>query len=213
MTEKEKFDGAVKTYTVEGFIPDVGKAIQCSTSHYLGQNFSKMFYIKFSDKNENNQYVHQNSWGFTTRSIGVMLMTHSDDRGLVIPPFMADIHVVIIPIYNEKNKPDVLKYINYIKSCIEVIRKNKIKIKLDDRENYSVGWKINHWEQAGIPIRLEIGPRDVKNNTYVMVRRDTNKKELCELRMDTLPISIESQLSSIGTLLYVYANEKLKKIV
>lgn len=169
-----------------------------------------MFNIKYLDNNKKHQYVHQNSWGFTTRSIGVMLMTHSDDKGLVIPPFMADIQVVIIPIYNKKNKQDVMNYIDIMYS--EFIKSGN-KVKLDDREDYTLGWKHNQWEQAGIPIRLEIGPRDVKNNTYVLIRRDWNIKEIVKLDMEYLIISISSTLDSIGTLMYCDANEKLKDSV
>jgi len=171
-SEKEKFAGALYTLSVETLLPN-GKAIQGATSHSLGQNFSKAFNITFLDKDEKSKNVWQNSWGLSTRSIGIMIMMHSDDKGLILPPNVAFSQVVIVPIIFKKDKENVLKKAKELKSKLKSF--NPI---LDDRIGYSPGWKFNEWELKGIPIRIEIGPRDVKKNQVVVVRRDTLKKEV-----------------------------------
>ncbi|MBN2101348.1 MAG: proline--tRNA ligase [Candidatus Aenigmarchaeota archaeon] len=198
-TEKEKFAGAAYTTSVETFLP-IGKAIQGATSHFLGQNFSKAFDIKFLDENGKNQYGWQNSWGFTTRSIGVMIITHSDDKGLVLPPRIAPVQVVIVPIIFEKSKKEVLEKAKEIEKSLDNFR-----VKTDAREEYSSGWKYNHWELKGVPIRLEIGPKDIEKNQAVLVRRDTGEKLF--VKFDDLEKTIENLLEEIQKSLF----EKAKK--
>ncbi|KAM5163292.1 bifunctional glutamate/proline--tRNA ligase isoform 2-T2 [Mantella aurantiaca] len=179
-TEKEKFAGGDYTTTVEAFISASGRAIQGATSHHLGQNFSKMFEIVFEDPKipGEKQYAFQNSWGLTTRTIGVMTMVHGDNMGLVLPPRVACVQVIVIPcgITNtlaEADKEALLQKCNqYLKRLLNV----DIRARTDLRDNYSPGWKFNHWELKGVPIRLEVGPRDMKSNQFVAVRRDTGEK-------------------------------------
>ena len=175
-SEKEKFAGADYTLSVETIFPN-GKAIQGSTSHHLGQNFSKPFDIKFLDENEEMQYVWQNSWGFTTRSIGISLAMHGDDKGLIIPPKIAPTQAVIVPILFENTKDKVLAKCEDIKKEL-----SNFRVELDDREEYKPGWKFNQWEMKGIPIRIEIGPKDIEKEHVVMVRRDNGKKEFVKFK-------------------------------
>lgn len=169
-SDKEKFAGAVYTNSVESMFPD-GKAIQGGTTHMLGQNFSKSFDIKFMDENEKWQYAWQNSWGFSTRSIGIMLAIHGDDKGLVLPPKVAPIQIVIIPIIFDKTKQTTLKKTTELRKTLSLFR-----VEIDDRENYSAGWKYNQWEMKGVSIRIEIGPKDIEKKQVVVVRRDTGEK-------------------------------------
>ncbi|XP_056424337.1 bifunctional glutamate/proline--tRNA ligase isoform X2 [Hyla sarda] len=179
-TEKEKFAGGDYTTTVEAFISASGRAIQGATSHHLGQNFSKMFEITFEDpkKPGEKQYAFQNSWGLTTRTIGVMTMVHGDNMGLVLPPRVACVQIIIIPCgitntLSEDDREALLQKCNqYFKRLLNV----NIRARTDLRDNYSPGWKFNHWELKGVPIRLEVGPRDMKNKQFVAVRRDTGDK-------------------------------------
>uniref|UniRef100_A0A8C6XSV9 Bifunctional glutamate/proline--tRNA ligase n=1 Tax=Naja naja TaxID=35670 RepID=A0A8C6XSV9_NAJNA len=179
-TEKEKFAGGDYTTTVEAFISASGRAIQGATSHHLGQNFSKMFEIVFEDPRipGEKQFAYQNSWGLTTRTIGVMTMIHGDNMGLMLPPRVACFQVVIIPcgitnsLLEEEKEALLTKCNEYCKR----LRKANIRVRTDLRENYSPGWKFNHWELKGVPVRLEVGPRDMKNHQFVAVRRDTGEK-------------------------------------
>jgi len=173
-TEKEKFAGAKATYTIEAFMPD-GKAIQLGTSHDLGQSFAKAFDIEYLGRDEKKHYPWQNSWGFSTRMIGACVMLHSDDKGLVLPPRVAPIAVVIVPIYYEKNKEKILQM------CKDIKRSLKVEVKLDDREGYTPGWKFNEWELKGIPLRLELGPKDMEQDQVVLVRRDTGEKQTVKI--------------------------------
>ncbi len=171
-SESEKFAGAEFTLSCEAFLPN-GKAIQGSTSHYLGQNFAKAFNIEFLDQNQQKQLVHQNSWGITTRSIGVAILMHSDDKGLVLPPKVAAVQVVIVPILFDATKEAVLK------KAQEMYRELKsagVRVHFDSREQYSSGWKFNEWEMKGTPLRLEIGPKDLEKGNVMLVRRDTREK-------------------------------------
>ncbi len=170
-SEKEKFAGADITYSIETFLPN-GKAIQCATSHNLGQNFSKAFDITFLDKDGKTKHIWQNSWGFTTRSIGIMIMFHGDDKGLVLPPRIAETKAVIVPILFDDTKEKVIKEAKKIKENLK-----ELNVHLDLREEYSAGWKFNEWELKGIPIRIEIGPKDLAKKQVLVVRRDTGKKQ------------------------------------
>ncbi len=170
-SEMEKFAGALYTTTIEAMMPD-GKALQGGTSHNLGQNFAKAFNIKFLDKDGQNKYVWQTSWGITTRLIGAMVMTHSDDKGLVIPPKVAPVHAVIVPIEFKENK----KILAEAKSIQQKLEIRGYSVMVDDREEHTPGWKFNEWELKGVPLRIEIGPKDLKRKEVILVRRDTSQK-------------------------------------
>ncbi|KAK3537817.1 hypothetical protein QTP70_019236 [Hemibagrus guttatus] len=179
-TEKEKFAGGDYTTTVEAFISASGRAIQGATSHHLGQNFSKMFEIMFEDpkKPGEKQLAYQNSWGITTRTIGVLTMVHGDNTGMVLPPRVACLQVVIIPCGITVSLPEAEKEL-LLAQCskyLSRLQKAEIRVKSDLRDNYSPGWKFNHWELKGVPIRLEVGPKDLKQKQCVAVRRDTGEK-------------------------------------
>jgi len=191
-TEKEKFAGADYTLTLEAFTPS-GKSAQAATSHSLGQNFSKPFEIKFKDKQGKEQFVWQNSWGLSTRSIGIMIMMHSDDKGLVMPPRIADIQTVIIPIFNnEKEKKPVLTEARKIKEHLREVR-----VEIDDRE-YTPGFKFNDWEMKGIPLRIELGPRDIKKKQIVLVRRDNGEKQVIKIKeISKIPKILEDIQNSL----------------
>lgn len=203
-TEKEKFAGGDYTTTVEAFISASGRAIQGATSHHLGQNFSKMFEIVFEDPKTpgEKQYAFQNSWGLTTRTIGVMTMVHGDNMGLVLPPRVACVQIIVIPcgITNtlaEADRDALLQKCNqYLKRLLDV----DIRARTDLRDNYSPGWKFNHWELKGVPIRLEVGPRDMKSNQFVAVRRDTGEK--LTIAEDQAETKLKDILEEIHTNLY-----------
>lgn len=175
-TAKEKFAGAHTTKTVETFIVESTKAIQAATSHHLGQNFSKkeLFNISYTDVNEKTQYVYQNSWGFTTRSIGIMIMMHSDDKGLVLPPKIAPTQIMIVPIYKKNKEQLVDDYAQNIKNTLEA--RCGYRVAFDNRKGYRPGFKYNECETNGIPLRIDVGPRDVNNQTFDITRRDTFEK-------------------------------------
>ncbi|CAL6396251.1 unnamed protein product [Bathycoccus prasinos] len=182
-SEKEKFAGGLYTTTVEAFVPYTGRGIQGATSHCLGQNFAKMFDITFENDKGGRSMVWQNSWGMTTRMLGVCYMVHGDDVGLRLPPRIAPIQVVIVTIPNSKLSEEKAQM---LKDNAEAIGKSltdsaNVRVKTDTRDNYTPGWKYSHWEVKGVPIRLEFGPRDLDNETCVLVRRDTREKEVCKL--------------------------------
>ncbi len=167
----EKFPGAKTTMTIEGLMPD-GKALQCGTSHNLGQGFSKVFNVGFKGKDEKNYLAWLTSWGFSTRLIGALIMTHGDDKGLVLPPRLAENKIVIVPILFDDSREKVMR------KAKEIAKKlDKYGVILDDREGYSAGWKFNEWELKGVPLRIEIGPKDVEKKQITVVRRDSGKKE------------------------------------
>lgn len=169
-TEREKFAGALYTYTIEALMAD-GKALQAGTSHNLGQHFSKVFNIQFLDKDKQLKYAWQTSWGVSTRLIGAVIMVHGDDRGLKLPPQIAPCQVVVIPIITKKKRAEVLQ------RCREISEElaGTIRVQLDERE-YSAGWKFNEWEMKGVPLRLEVGPRDLEQGVVSAVRRDTGER-------------------------------------
>jgi prolyl-tRNA synthetase len=171
-SESEKFAGANDTYGVEAMMQD-GKSLQFGTSHNLGQNFAKAFNIQFTNRDGELEYPWQTSWGVSTRMMGALIMSHSDDKGLVLPPKVAPIKVVIIPIYSDDNKDEVIKYSREVYNDIKEVTED---IEFDDRDFVSAGYKFNEWEKKGVPIRIEIGPRDLENNQCVIVRRDTLEK-------------------------------------
>lgn len=191
-TPSERFAGAEETYCIEALMQD-GKALQAGTSHFLGQNFAKAFDVKFASKEGSLEYVWATSWGVSTRLIGALIMTHSDDNGLVLPPKLAPIQVVIIPIYrNEEQKAAIEKV------AIELSEKLKskgISVKFDDDDTVKPGWKFNEYELKGIPLRINIGPRDLENGQVELVRRDTLEKSF--EKIDNLTETIVSKLDEI----------------
>ncbi|XP_068795979.1 bifunctional glutamate/proline--tRNA ligase isoform X6 [Struthio camelus] len=212
-TEKEKFAGGDYTTTVEAFISASGRAIQGATSHHLGQNFSKMFEIVFEDpkKPGEKQFAYQNSWGITTRTIGVMTMIHGDNMGLVLPPRVACVQVVIIPCgitnsLSEEDREALLKKCNEYRNRLLSVN---IRVRADLRDNYSPGWKFNHWELKGVPIRVEVGPRDMKNQQFVAVRRDTGQK--LTFSEHEAEDKLKQILEEIHANLYNRASEDLKR--
>ncbi|KAK3278311.1 hypothetical protein CYMTET_13745 [Cymbomonas tetramitiformis] len=182
-SEKEKFAGGLYTTTVEAFIPMTGRGVQGGTSHCLGQNFAKMFGIEFEAVDGSRKKVWQNSWGLTTRTIGVMIMVHGDNKGLVLPPRVAPIQVVVINIPNAKLSADDQKALaEGANGLADTLRGAGVRVKLDTRENYTPGWKYNHWELKGVPLRCEFGPRDMQSGNCVLVRRDTGAKEVVPVK-------------------------------
>ncbi|WP_291565025.1 MULTISPECIES: proline--tRNA ligase [unclassified Clostridium] len=195
-TDKEKFAGAKSTYTIESLMHD-GKALQSGTSHNFGDNFAKAFDIKYSDKNGNLQYVHETSWGTTTRLIGALIMVHGDDSGLVLPPKVAPKQIVIVPI--AQHKEGVLDKAKELEKRIS----NSFRVKLDASDKMP-GWKFNEYEMKGVPIRLEIGPKDIENNQVVLVRRDTREKLVVSID------ELEKELSKLLDTIQLDLLEKAK---
>ena len=176
-TLREKFAGAMETYAIEALMSD-GKALQMGTSHNLGQHFSKVFDIRFEDREQKLQYVWQTSWGVSTRLIGALVMTHGDDSGLRLPPQVAPVQIVVVPISLGKWKENVLPAALAVE---KELRQAGWRVRLDAREEFTPGWKFSEWEMRGVPLRIEIGPRDIKENRAVLVRRDVQKKESANL--------------------------------
>ncbi len=186
-TETEKFAGAINTYAIEAMMQDK-RALQAGTSHFLGQNFAKAFDVTYQTKAGQLDYVWATSWGVSTRLIGALIMTHSDDRGLVVPPRLAPTEAAIIPIFKNKNKAEVVAYAEKLYDQM----KGRYKVVFDDDDANSPGWKFAEWEMRGVPVRIEIGPRDMENGKAMLVRRDTGEKE---------PVAIEAAADRVGELL------------
>ena len=187
-TPKEQFAGADSTYTVETLMVD-GRALQAGTSHYFGQNFTKPFEIKFQNREGKEEYAYQTSWGISTRLIGAVIMAHGYNRGLKLPPRVAPIQAVLVPI--AAHKEGVLEKTSAIYDSL----KNKFRMKFDDRDNVSPGFKFNDWEMRGVPVRIEIGPRDLEEGLAVLVRRDTSEK--ITVKIEDLETEIENLLETI----------------
>ncbi|XP_066249632.1 bifunctional glutamate/proline--tRNA ligase [Euwallacea similis] len=210
-TEKEKFAGGEYTLTVEAFVSASGRGIQGATSHHLGQNFSKMFEIVYEDpETQEKQYVFQNSWGLTTRTIGVLIMVHADNQGLVLPPQVASVQVIIVPCGITASLSEESK--NRLQEACDALerdlRARGIKVKGDYRQNYSPGWKFNHWELKGVPIRIELGPKDIEKDQLVAVRRDTGEKLTLERK--TAVEQLQKLLDTIQTFLYKKAEADME---
>ena len=201
-TETEKFAGADETYTVETLMYD-GRALQSATSHYFGQNFSKPFDIKFQNREGKEEYAYQTSFGMTTRLIGAIIMAHGDNRGLKLPPKVAPIQAVIVPIAMKKE--GVIEKVNEINDKL----KGKFRIKVDDRDQYSTGYKFNDWEMRGVPLRIEIGPRDIENNKCVFVRRDSFEK--IEVDLDEIETKLSEILDDIQNNMYKMCLDRMNK--
>ncbi len=199
-TENERFAGALETYTIEALMQD-GKALQSGTSHFLGQNFAKAFDVKFATKEGNEEYVWATSWGVSTRLVGALIMAHSDDNGLVLPPKLAPYQVVIIPIYrNEEQLTAISEKVNEV---IAKLKAKGISVKFDSSDNRKPGWKFAEYELKGVPVRLAIGPRDLENGTVEVARRDTLEKNIQPI--ETVDEYIESLLQEIQTNIYTKA--------
>ena len=196
-TANEKFAGAEETYCIEALMQD-GKALQAGTSHFLGQNFAKAFDVKFTDKNNKLDYVWATSWGVSTRLIGALVMAHSDDDGLILPPRIAPLQVVIIPIYkNEEQKILITQKVNEI---IKELKQLNIRVKYDDNDNMRPGWKFAEYEMKGVPVRLTIGPKDLDNNVIEVARRDT--KEKLSIDLNDIVKSVSELLDEIQKNIY-----------
>lgn len=193
----ERFAGAIETYAIEALMQD-GKALQAGTSHFLGQNFAKAFDVKFTDKEGKLDYVWATSWGVSTRLMGALVMAHSDDNGLVLPPKLAPIQVVIVPIYKGIDQFEIIaEKANSIKKKLE---QKGITVKFDDRDTHKPGWKFAEYELKGIPVRLALGARDIENNSIEVARRDTLQKEV--VSMENIDSHIESLLTDIQSNIY-----------
>jgi len=203
-TEKEKFAGALHTYTLEALMTD-GKVLQAGTSHNLGQNFAKAFDIKYLDEDQQEKFAWQTSWGTTTRLIGALVMVHGDDRGLNLPPKVAPIQVIIVPIMFDKTKKEVIDKAENISTIL----KKDFRVEIDARDGYTPGWKFNEWEMKGVPLRLEIGPKDLAQGQVVLVRRDTGEK--MAVKEEKLLETVEELLSNIQENLFTKAKKFLQE--
>ena len=205
-TESERFAGAVDTYCIEAMMQD-GKALQAGTSHFLGQNFAKAFDVRFQSKDGQHEHVWATSWGVSTRLVGGLIMTHSDDNGLVIPPKLAPDQVVLVPIFrSDEQKETVLKYAQPIIDELEALG---VRVKLDDRENQNPGYKFAEHEAQGVPLRVAVGPRDVENNNVELARRDTLEKNI--VPRDGIAERISELLKTIQSDLFNTAKERMTK--
>ncbi|UAY51131.1 proline--tRNA ligase [Ferruginibacter albus] len=205
-TANERFAGAVDTYCIEALMQD-GKALQAGTSHFLGQNFAKAFDVKFSDKNNQLDYVWATSWGVSTRLIGALVMAHSDDDGLILPPKLAPIQVVIVPIFKgEEQKKQIDEKVN---DLVRTLKAAGVSVKYDDNDNARPGWKFAEYEMKGVPVRIAIGARDIANNVVEVARRDT--KEKMSMSIDGLGENIIQLLDTIQTAIYDKARSYREK--
>ena len=199
-TESERFAGALETYCIEALMQD-GKALQAGTSHFLGQNFAKAFDVKFASKEGKQEYVWATSWGVSTRLMGALIMTHSDDNGLVLPPKLAPDQVVIVPIYRNDEQFDAVSEVaNQLQAKL---RAAGIRVKFDNRDTHKPGWKFNEYELKGVPVRIAIGPKDVEKGTVELARRDTLTKEF--VNQDEVVDTVSGLMTEIQNNLYVKA--------
>jgi len=193
----ERFAGAVETYCIEALMQD-GKALQAGTSHFLGQNFARAFDVKFLSKANELEYVWATSWGVSTRLMGALVMAHSDDHGLVIPPRLAPLQVVIVPIYKKVEQLEPIREV--VHRIMDELKSRNISVKFDDDDSQKPGWKFNEYEFRGVPVRLAIGPRDIENGTVEIARRDTLEKEV--LQLTDIGHKVENLLAQIQQNLY-----------
>ena len=201
-SESEKFAGAVNSYTIEAMMGDC-RALQSGTSHFLGQNFARAFDIKFMDENNEQRLVWTTSWGLSTRMVGAVVMVHGDDQGLVLPPRLAPVQVVIVPIYRtDSEQADVLEAVAQVEAALT----DHVRAHVDTRAEYSPGWKFNEWEMRGVPLRIEIGPRDVKQERVTLARRDMpGRPGKSAVPMSGLANAVQEMLGSIQADLYARA--------
>ncbi len=210
-TESERFAGALDTYTIEALMQD-GKALQSGTSHFLGQNFAKAFDVKYTNKEGKEEYVWASSWGVSTRLMGALIMAHSDDQGLVLPPKLAPIQVVIVPIYRNEEQLALLK--EQVEPIIAALKKLDISVKFDDRDTKKPGWKFAEYELKGVPIRLAMGARDIENGTIEIARRDTLTKEtaLLEGVVERVQALLEEIQANIYEKAFSFRNEHITPV-
>jgi prolyl-tRNA synthetase len=205
-SETEKFAGAKTTYGVEALMPD-GKVLQGATSHNLGQNFSKVFDIKFQDKNGKSKYVWQTSWGISTRSLGGLFLVHGDNNGLILPPKIAPFQIIVIPVYSEKKKNEVVREAKKITKLL----KEKYRASLDNREQHSLGYKINDWELKGVPLRIEVGEKELFGKRIRLVKRVGFEPKEINVGMSDLGKKVEQILKEIQRFLYNKAKKFLEE--
>lgn len=203
-SKNEKFAGAMHTYTLEALMGD-GKILQAGTSHNLGQNFARAFDIRFLDENQEEQFAWTTSWGTSTRLVGGIIMVHGDERGLKLPPKVASVQVVIVPIFFDKSKQEVMEKAEEYRDLLQ----EKFRVELDVRDSYTPGWKFNEWEMKGVPIRLEIGPRDLANNQVTAVRRDKGNK--VAIPENELIPTLEKWMLDIQNNLFLQARARLEE--
>jgi len=210
-TESERFAGAVETYCIEALMQD-GKALQAGTSHFLGQNFAKAFDVKFANKEGKKDYVWATSWGVSTRLMGALIMTHSDDNGLVLPPKLAPIQVVIVPIYRGLEQLDLIS--EKVNPLVKELRAKGISVKYDDRDTQKPGFKFNEYELKGVPVRLAIGQRDLDNGTFEVARRDTLVKEtvVADEVIDMIEFLLEDIQKNIYQKAFDYREEHITEV-
>ena len=210
-TESERFAGALETYTIEALMQD-GKALQAGTSHFLGQNFAKAFDVKFTSKEGKQELVWATSWGVSTRLMGALVMTHSDDNGLVLPPNLAPIQVVIVPIYKGAEQLEIIS--EKATELMIALKSKGISVKFDKRDTHKPGWKFAEYELKGVPLRIAMGPRDLENGTVELARRDTLTKEI--VKQDVLVDTVENLLKEIQNDLFnkaqQYRNEHITEV-
>lgn len=205
-TESERFAGALETYCIEALMQD-GKALQAGTSHFLGQNFAKAFDVKFATKEGKQEHVWATSWGVSTRLMGALIMTHSDDNGLVLPPNLAPDQVVIVPIYRNDEQFEAVSEV--AKNIVTELRNKGIRVKFDNRDTHKPGWKFNEYELKGVPVRIAIGPKDVEKGTVEIARRDNLSKEF--IPMNSVVEKVTALLDEIQTNLYTKASNFRKE--
>ncbi len=198
-SESEKFPGAVCSYTIEGMMGD-RRALQMGTSHNLGQNFARAFDIQYLDRNNQLQYCWTTSWGVSTRLVGAIVMVHGDDQGLILPPRLAPIQAIVVPIYkDQEERARVLAFVDRVRELLE----SRVRLKVDDRDEYTAGWKFNEWELRGVPLRIEVGPKDVAEEQVVLARRDVPGKEgKWAVPLTKLPEEAPKALDEIQKALY-----------
>jgi prolyl-tRNA synthetase len=220
-TEKERFAGALETFAIEALMQD-GKALQAGTSHFLGQNFAKVFDVKYLNKENKEEFVWATSWGVSTRLVGALIMAHSDDNGLVLPPKIAPLQVVIVPIYKTAEQLNAIS--DRVNKLVVELKNKGISVKFDDRDNQRPGYKFAEYELKGVPIRVAIGPRDFENETYEVARRDTLTKEIVSAEnivnyIDTLLVDIQQNIYNKAldfreaNTYYVDTYDEFKKII
>ena len=196
-TEGERFAGALETYCIEALMQD-GKALQAGTSHFLGQNFAKAFDVKFQTKEGTQEYVWATSWGVSTRLMGALIMTHSDDNGLVLPPKLAPYQVVIVPIYKGQEQLDAISEV--AEGLMKDLRAAGVTVKFDNRDTHKPGWKFNQYELQGVPVRIAIGPKDLEKGSVEVARRDTLTKQF--MQQDEVATAIPALLDEIQASLF-----------
>jgi prolyl-tRNA synthetase len=210
-SESERFPGAVDTYCIEAMMQD-GKALQAGTSHFLGQNFAKAFGVQFTNKEGKLESVWGTSWGVSTRLMGALIMAHSDDDGLIIPPKLAPIHVVIVPIF--KNEEELNKVSEKVEVLTTALRKQGLSVKFDNRDTHKPGFKFAEYEMRGVPVRIAIGPRDIENGTVELARRDTKEKKVYAFDevVNVIPKLLEDIQSTIYQRALKFREEKTTRV-